>query len=124
VNETPPRFPLLDIMLGNAFLLSGVYLSLGLVVEVLRRWFPSERVDTVSLTLDSLPGRVLMLLGVMPKLRELHLYHSLSNGTMRLIFSMTTVGVIFTLALVVGAGMFVLAKLSERRGPGAPTSGA
>jgi hypothetical protein len=119
-----PRFPLLRIMLGNAFLLSGLYLGLGLVVEVMRRWFPSERVDMISLTLDSLPGRVLMLLGVMPKLRELYLYHSLSNGTLRLIFALTTMGVIFALALVVGAGMFCVAKLAERGKPGQPTSGA
>ncbi len=122
MNDTP-RFPLLRIMLGNAFLLSGIYLVLGLVVEVLRRWFPSERADTLSLTLDALPGNVLMLLGVMPKLRELYQFHSVSNGTLRVIFAVTTMGVIFVLALVVGAGMFAVGKLVERRKPGHPTSG-
>jgi len=116
LNESP-RFPLLRIMLGNALLLSGIYLFLGLVVEVLRRWFPSERVDTFSLTLDSLPGRVLILLRVMPRLRELHLYHSLSNTMLRLIFALTTVGVIFALALVVGVAMFIVAWIAERRSP-------
>jgi hypothetical protein len=123
LNHPPERFPLLRIMLGNAFLLSGIYLVLGLVVEVLRRWFPSEQADTLSLTLDALPGNVLVMLGVMPKLRELHSYHLLSNGTLRLIFSVTTLGVIFALALVVGAGMYVVAKATERK-PGQPPSGA
>jgi len=119
LNESP-RFPLLRIMLGNALLLSGIYLFLGLVVEVLRRWFPSERVDTFSLTLDSLPGRVLILLRVMPKLRELYLYHSMSNTTLRLIFAVTTVAVIFALALLVGVAMYLVAWLAERRTPTPP----
>lgn len=113
MDETP-RFPLLRIMLGNALLLSGIYLALGLVVEGLRRWVPSEGVDRLSLVLDSLAGRVLVETGAMSKLRELYLYNHLSNSSLRLIFELTTVLVIFALALVVGFGMYLVHWWVER----------
>lgn len=113
--DSEPRFPLLRIMLGNAFLLSSLYLLAGVIVDALRRWHPSEWADGASLVVDSLPGRALVLLGAMPRLRAAYLEERLSPLMLRLIFSGTTVVIIFALALVVGAWMWGVRKFVEWR---------
>lgn len=110
-------YPMLSIMAGNAFLLSIIYLSVGLVVEVLRRYFPSRLLMRLSLSLDSLPARALEVLGLMQPLSEAYLDHRITESGLRLVFGATTVVIIFLLALVVGLLMGGLRVWLERRSP-------
>jgi hypothetical protein len=97
-----PHYPLLRIMGSNAFLLSIVYLLVGIAVEGARRLYPSSLVKRVSLSLDSLPARALEFLGLMEPLRADYLNGKLPDYQVRLIFAGTTIVIIFVLAFVVG----------------------
>lgn len=102
-------------MLGNATLLSLVYLVAGVVVEVLVRVYPAHAILRAVLILDSLPARTLELVGAMEPLREAYGYSRISAFTLRLIFSGTTIAIIFLMALIVGAGMWLLRRMLYRR---------
>jgi hypothetical protein len=119
--EETPRFPLLRILLGNAFLLSGIYLVVGLALEVLRRIHEMDWMDSVFVVMDRLPARVLMLVGLLPKLREMYIEDQLPGYAVRLVFGLTTVVVIYALAVVVGAGMWTARRLWEWRAGRAST---
>jgi hypothetical protein len=105
-------------MLGNSFLLSAVYLALGLGVELLRRVHPSQTAMRASVALDRLPAGVLSALGVLDALRDAYLANQLSAFQLRLVFGLTTVALIFALAFVVGlvmwAGLLLRARRSSR----------
>ncbi|MCP3104835.1 hypothetical protein LZ198_38815 [Myxococcus sp. K15C18031901] len=106
-------------MWGNAFLLSVLYLLVGLVVEIaLNRW-PSRFLQRLSLSLDSLPARALELVGAMEPLRAAFFSGHIPEFGVRLVFGVTTVVVIFLLALVVGTLMgglrYLLARSAARR---------
>lgn len=113
MNDQVPRYPLLRILLGNAFLLSGIYLAVGLMVESLRRWSAVSWAEDASQVLDRLPARVLLLLGALSHLRELYLAEELPEWGLRLIFGVTTIAVIFGLAVVVGTGMWAVNRAWE-----------
>ncbi|HEY8212088.1 MAG TPA: hypothetical protein VIG99_31615 [Myxococcaceae bacterium] len=113
------RFPLLQIMLGNSFLLSALYLCAGLLVECLRRLHPSEAVVRTSTALDRLPAGVLEALGLLGPLRDSYLQNGVGEITLRLVFGLTTVALIFTLAIMVGTGMWVAMQIQARRRAGA-----
>lgn len=116
ITPGPARhYPMLRIAAGNAFLLSMLYLGLGLVVEVLYRYRPSRLVVRLSLSLDSLPARVLELTGLMRPLSEAYFTGRLSESWVRAVFGVTTLAVIFVLALVVGLGMGGVRLWWERR---------
>jgi hypothetical protein len=102
-------------MFGNATLLSLVYLALGVVFELVRRLYPAPWVMRAVLVLDSLPARTLDLLGWMEPLRHAYVYGQISETSLRIIFSGTTIAVIFLMAVVVGAGMWVVRRLLYRR---------
>lgn len=106
---------LFQVMLANAVLLSGMYLAIGLGVEVLLRVYPADWVLTASLVIDSLPARVLDAVGVLPRITEAYAYDRLSGFTLRAIFALTTVTIIFALAVVVGVVTTVTGLLLERR---------
>ena len=102
-------------MAGNAFLLSVIYLLVGLAVEIARRVYPSTFVQRLSLSLDSLPARALELLGLMEPLRNIYLDGKLPEYQVRLIFAVTTIGIIFVLAFLVGVLVGGLRTYIERR---------
>jgi hypothetical protein len=102
-------------MFGNATLLSLVYLALGLCFEILRRAYPAPWVMRSVLVLDSLPARTLDLFGWMEALRHAYVYGQISETSLRLVFSSTTIAIIFLMALVVGAGMWLVRRLIYRR---------
>jgi hypothetical protein len=102
-------------MAGNAFLLSVIYLLVGIVVEIARRVYPSTFVQRLSLSLDSLPARALELLGAMEPLRTIYLDGKLPEYQVRLIFAATTIGIIFVLAFLVGVLVGGLRTYVERR---------
>ncbi|MCP3167559.1 hypothetical protein [Myxococcus qinghaiensis] len=109
-------------MWGNAFLLSALYLLVGIVVEGALRLFPSKFLQRLSLSLDSLPARALELVGAMEPLRTAFFNGRIPEYGVRLIFGFTTVVVIFLLALVVGTvmgGLRYLIARGMRRGGGA-----
>lgn len=116
-----PRLPLLRIMLGNATLLSVVYLAFGLLLELLRRFYAArapERglwVERAWEGLDQLPGRVLELLGLLTPLRDGYLAGKVSELGLRLAFAATAVTLIFALALVVGGLMWMVRGLFFRQ---------
>ncbi|HVE83094.1 MAG TPA: hypothetical protein VND93_09625 [Myxococcales bacterium] len=114
------RFPLLQIMIGNSFLLSAIYLAGGLVVELVRRIHPSEAVVRMSVALDRLPAGVLEAVGLLGPLREAYLQNDVGALMLRLVFGLTTVALIFALALGVGGGMWLALAIQQRRqaGPG------
>ena len=114
-----PTLPLMRIMSGNAFLLSILYLLVGLGVEVARRLRPSVFILRLSLSLDSLPARALEWVGLMEPLREAYFSGRVTEAALRLVFSSTTVGIIFLLAVGVGLLMgtlrgFLLRQSSRR----------
>ncbi|WP_420715229.1 hypothetical protein [Corallococcus sp. BB11-1] len=108
VRERPPSSPLLQVMWGNAFLLSVLYLLVGIVVELLRRRFRSPLVERLSMALDSLPARALEVVHGLEPLRAAYFDGRISDLGVRVLFGVVTVVVIFLLALVVGAIMGVL----------------
>lgn len=110
------RFPLLQIMLGNSFLLSGIYLASGLLVECLRRLHPTEGIVRMSIAMDRLPAGVLDAVGLMGPIREAYLHDEMGPGMLRVVFGATTVALIFALALLVGFGMWGAMQLQRRRG--------
>ena len=115
MNGPPTPVPLFRIMFGNATLLSLVYLGLGVVFELVRRVHPAAWVMRSVLVLDSLPARTLDLLGWMERLRHAYVYGQISETSLRIIFSGTTIAIIFLMAIVVGAGMWVVRRLVYRR---------
>jgi hypothetical protein len=108
------RPPLFRMMMGNASLLSLVYLGAGLLVEVVRRAHPAPWVLQLTLVLDSLPARTLSLFGAMEPLRDAYGYGFVSEEVVRLIFSGTTILIIFAMAVVVGAGLWLIRRLFVR----------
>lgn len=115
MEEPLPRFPLWRIVLGNASLLSAVYLAAAVGVEAVRRCCSLRWSERASFAFESLPARALELLGALPELRRLYVYGSLSEPWLRLLFGLTSVAIIFLLALVVGGGMWLLRAGWERR---------
>ncbi|QSQ28301.1 hypothetical protein JY651_29135 [Pyxidicoccus parkwayensis] len=102
-------------MWGNAFLLSLLYLVLGFGVELALRVYPTRFLQRLSLSLDSLPARALELVGAMDPLREAYFSGRVTEFGVRIIFGVTTVLVIFLLALVVGSIMGGLRLFVARR---------
>ncbi|QRO02847.1 hypothetical protein JRI60_38515 [Archangium violaceum] len=101
---------------GNAFLLSVLYLMVGIVVEGARRLWPgSPFLLQFSLSLDSLPARALELVGLMQPLRDAYFNGQISEFRLRLVFGVTTIVIIFLLAVVVGLFMGTLRGLVVRQ---------
>jgi hypothetical protein len=111
----PSRPPLGSVLGANAFILSVIYLLLGIGVELARRVHPSRFLQRLSLSLDSLPARALDVLGVLGPLREAYLEGRVSELGVRLVFGATTLAVIFLLALAVGLAGWSVRGALERR---------
>ena len=119
MQQPPPQppVPLMRIMSANAFLLSVLYLLVGIGVEGARRVYPSAFLQKLSLSLDSLPARALELVGLMQPLREAYFALAIRPFGLRLVFGFTTIVIIFLLAVVVGVFMGTLRGLVVRRSP-------
>jgi hypothetical protein len=87
--------PLLKLVVGNALTLAACYLGVGVLVESIRRVYPSRNVLT-------LPAQVLSVCGLLEPLREAYLQGKLSEAGLRAIFGGTALAVIFLLATVLG----------------------
>ncbi|HET9449405.1 MAG TPA: hypothetical protein VFO83_00910 [Aggregicoccus sp.] len=116
MSAPPPSRPPLGPVLGaNAFVLSVLYLLVGIAVELARRVHPSRFLQRLSLSLDSLPARALDFLNLLAPLREAYLAGQVSELGVRLVFGATTLVVIFVLALAVGVAGWSLRGALERR---------
>jgi hypothetical protein len=108
------------MMAASASFASVVYLGFGLVLEVIRRntgWRVAER---VSLGLDRLPAQALESCGLMRALRALYADGQLSEFWVRVVFGVTTVVIIFLIALGVGLFMWPLRLLMRSEVRSAP----
>ena len=108
---------LLRVVSANGFILSALYLLVGLGVECLRRWYPSYSVLRLSLALDSLPARALHGLGLLLRMQEAYGEGRMREWMLRLIFGATTVLLIFVLALLLGAVLWVFQRGTPRPRP-------
>jgi hypothetical protein len=105
------RPSLLGALISNALALSALYLGLGLVLELLRKNFSFRGVEVLISALDALPARILQMVGLLAPLRELYVYGRINEKVLRLAFGLTSVAVIFCVALTVGAFFGILRKL-------------
>ena len=113
VQPAPPR--LARVVVANALALAVAYLGAGLVVETIRRVYPSRGVLTLSFALDALPAQALSLCGLLGPLREAYLQGQLGEVGLRAIFGATALAVIFLLAAVLGlVGAWVRALWTRR----------
>lgn len=104
--------PVFKISLTNASILSGLYLSIAVLVEVVRRAFNPRWIERVSLSLEAFPARTLELFGLFEPLRRAWVEERISPLGVRFIYGFTTVTVIFTLGFVVGLLMWIIAKMA------------
>jgi hypothetical protein len=108
------RHPVVQVMIGNAVLLSILYLSTGLILEIVQHFYAAHWVETASIVLDSLPARVLHEVGVLGPITQAYAYGNLSGFWLRFLFAGTTVVIIFLLAGVVAAAMALIARVMRR----------
>ena len=104
------------VVVGNALALAAGYLAAGLVVESIRRLYPSRSILTLSFALDALPAQALSLCGLLEPLREAYLQGQLGEAGLRAIFAGTALAVIFLLAAVLGLLGAGVRALFRRRG--------
>jgi hypothetical protein len=107
--------PVFKISITNASILSGLYLLVAIVVELVRRAWNPRWIERVSLSLEAFPARTLELMGLFEPLRRAWVEERITPLEVRFIYGLTTVGVIFTLGLLVGGLMWIIAKVAARR---------
>ena len=104
--------PVFKISLTNASILSGLYLSIAVLVELVRRAWNPRWIERVSLSLEAFPARTLELFGLFEPLRQAWVEERISPLGVRFIYGFTTVSVIFALGFIVGALMWLIARLA------------
>lgn len=109
--------PVFKISVANASILSGVYLVVAVAVELIRRTWNPRWVDRISLSLEAFPARTLELLGLFDPLRAAWVEGRLSALGVRFVYGLTTVSVIFALGMLVGALMWLIARMAARPEP-------
>lgn len=119
--QDAPRAPLFRISLGNATLLSVLYLATAAVTDVLRRWFTWRWAEFLSEALEEFPARALRWVGLFGPLRRAYLEGEVSALSVRLLLGLTMVVVIFSLAMLVGSLMWVGREVYERTARGEKT---
>jgi hypothetical protein len=111
------RVPVFKISVANASILSGVYLVVAIGVELVRRAWNPRWVDRVALSLEAFPARTLDLLGLFEPLKAAWVEGRVSALGVRFVYGLTTVAIIFTLGMLVGGLMWLIARLSARAAP-------
>jgi len=86
----------------SALTLAAGYFCVGLLVETLRRLYPSHSVLTLSFALDALPARALSFCGLLEPLREAYVAGRVSEAGLRAVFGATSLAVIFLMAAGLG----------------------
>jgi len=102
-------------LLSNVFLLSAVYLVVGLGLELIRKAFDAAWAARLLTAMDGLPSRTLQVFGLLTPLREAYGRGAIDTWELRAIFSLATLGVIVITAVAVGLFLALLDRLFSRR---------
>ena len=108
------NLPIFRISLYNATLLSGMYLLAATVLELVRRNFPARWADKACLEMEKFPARTLDLVGLLDPLKRAYAWGQVTDWQVRIAFGLTTIGLIFALAMLVGGGMWIFARYVAR----------
>jgi hypothetical protein len=108
------NLPVFRISFQNATLLSGFYLLVATFLEVVRRVWNPRWAEKACLAMESFPARALDLAGALEPLKRWYAWGDLTQLQVRLLFGLTTVGIIFLLAMAVGGGMWAFARAIGR----------
>ena len=106
------NIPVFKISLTNASILSGLYLGIGVLVELMRRVWNPRWLEQVSLSLEAFPARTLALFGLFEPLQRAYVQGDLDPTGVRFIYGITTIIVIFTLGMMVGLLMWIISKVA------------
>lgn len=109
------NLPFFRISVHNAMLLSAVYLAIATVLEGIRRAFNPRWAEHACLAMEAFPARALDVVGLLVVLKDAYAWERISELHVRLAFGLATVVVIFLLAVLVGGGMWVFAKIVTRK---------
>ncbi len=103
------------ITLTNATILSGVYLTVGVGIELARRFFGFRWAERASLALEVFPARILDWLGLFVSFRSAWANGMLSDIQVRLLYGLTTIAVIYILGFAVGLLMWTVTRWWPRK---------
>ena len=108
------NLPIFRISVYNATLLSGTYLLIATVLEVIRRNFTARWAEKGCLEMEKFPARTLDLLGLLDPLKRAYAWGQVTDWQVRVAFGLTTIVLIFALAMFVGGGMWIFARFVSR----------
>lgn len=102
------RVPIFRISLANATLLTGVYLAVAVVVNLVRRQWTPRWAELLAEHLEDFPARTLKLVGLFDPLRQAYLDGQVSHFAVRCAMGLTVAVVIYATALLVGCLMWAV----------------
>ena len=108
------NLPVFRISVQNATLLSAVYLGIATALEGIRRIWNPRWAEKACLAMEAFPARALDIVGVLEPIKHAYAWGNMTELEVRLIFGLATVVVIFLLAVLVGSGMWLFAKVLSR----------
>ena len=103
------------INLTSATILSGVYLTAGVGIELVRRYFGFRWAERASLALEVFPARILDWLGLFVSFRKAWAQGILSDIQVRLLYGLTTIAVIYVLGFLVALAMWTATRWWPRK---------
>lgn len=109
------NLPVFRISVHNATLLSALYLAIATGLEAIRRIFNPRWAEKGCLAMEAFPARALDVIGLLDPIKHAYAWGDVSELQVRLMFGLATVVVIFLLAVLVGSGMWLFAKLLSRK---------
>ena len=109
------NLPVFRISVHNAALLSALYLGAATALEGIRRIWNPRWAENACLAMEAFPARALEVVGLLDLMKREYAWGNLTQMHVRLMFGVTTILVIFLLALVVGGGMWLFAKLAFKQ---------
>lgn len=118
------RAPIFRISLGNATLLSVLYLLFATLNDLARRLFTWRWSELLAEHLEEFPARTLRWAGLFSALRQAYLEGLIGTLGVRLLLGLTMVVLIYALAMAVGVMMWVGRWAYEKVQPKAKGGGA
>ncbi len=109
------NLPVFRISVHNATLLSALYLGIATVLEGIRRVFNPRWAEKACLAMEAFPARAIDVVGLLDPIKHAYAWGNISELQVRLVFGVATVVVIFLLAVLVGSGMWLFAKVLSRK---------
>ena len=109
------NLPVFRISFHNATLLSALYLGIATVLEGIRRVFNPRWAEKACLAMEAFPARAIDVVGLLDPIKHAYAWGNISELQVRLVFGVATVVVIFLLAVLVGSGMWLFAKVLSRK---------